>query len=871
MIITICVASPYSFEGSVIKFEELFRWCLENGVSQVVLSDTTFSGIVKFLETAKNYRVRAIIGLRVGDKTYIAKDSNELGRMFIIYNRYAKSQTQSARIEELLNQEFESISHPPIYYLPGQKEYFQAMVQYFGKSPETIATASYFKGFELKTNGNFTYDLRSSQTLYHGSEDFFPKLLENEKEYYARLKHEIELVKKFKFESYFHTVKRIVDIAKRNGVEIGPGRGSVVGSLLAYRLGITKVDPAKFGLLFERFLNEGRRDYPDIDLDVEDIQRQRLINVLRNEFGNVYNISAFATMPEKILKQYGPLADYLSDIPVQRTTHAAGVIISTTPLKVPLVPGTETIEWDMKDLEKLGYTKFDILGLKTLTVLKELREESKESKKIAQNPHLTRILNVNPDLFYQMLLELQNSEEGKKTYKYISAGFTDNIFQLDSFIAKQVVRDLKPATFEELVMAISLNRPGPIKAGITKEIRQLKLHKTFKFNIPQLKETYGFPIYQEQVMKIAMELAGLTSVQADELRKAIAKKDMGKVKETYEMLTRKLTELYGSEGKELSRVILTLGEYAFNKSHAVAYAHITYFMAYFKVNYPTLFYDVYLKYDTTILPTAVYNLQALGYTVSPPKLNIGAIVDRKNKQLREHIYTLPLYVVPGMSLEKSRNLQSQTFESFEEFVEKSGLSLSTVEVLIKIGAFDGLFESRRKAIQKLRSLRSGINPEVVKIGSKLFGKVLQKEEVKTEDDWERTQMEYDILKIAFTIPTKAENFLAPYSLAYALELPLGVHVTVKAGFGTDGKSVFKAHMPDGEYTLIYPNTYELGKLRVDYVLDEEPLKSEISKSTSGRGYERIVLPSKEVIQNARPIKNSFKTLFVKEVDRSVNA
>ncbi len=839
----------------MIKFGELFKWCLENGFDQVVLSDTTFCGVVKFLETAMIYKLKGIVGLRVDTETYIAKDTNDLKKMFSIYSTYGRT----PKLVELLKHNFESISQPPIYYLPGQESYFKALVEYFGKAPEKVSLVTDFKDFELKVRGEFRYDLKSTQTLhYEKSKDVLLELLKNEKEYYDRLKHEIELVKKFGFEGYFYTIKRIVDLARENNIEVGPGRGSAVGSLLAYRLGITKVNPMRFGLLFERFLNEGRRDYPDIDLDVEDIQRQRLISILKGEFANVYNISAFATMPEKVLNEYGPLSDYLSDIPVQRTTHAAGVIISTTPMDLPLAPGTETIEWDMKDLEKLGYVKFDILGLKTLTILKHIKEEAKRLWSFS-------VVSKNGELndFYDMLPEFEKTGEGKKTYKYISVGFTDNIFQLDSLIAKQVVRDLKPKKFEELVLAISLNRPGPIKASVTREIRQLKLKKEVKFKVPQLSDTYGFPIYQEQVMKIAMDLAGLTSVQADELRKAIAKKDISKVREIYETLTNKLVEIYGSEGKELARVILSLGEYAFNKSHAVAYAHITYLMAYFKINYPKLFYDIYLKHDTTILPTALYNLQALGFTIHPPKVNIGSSLAQNTEEAEEKTYVMPLYVVPGISPEKAEILQTQTFDSFEEFVEKSGFSLSTIEALIKIGTFDEIFGSRRKAIQKLRSLKSGINPEVVKIGSKLFGKVIQKEEVKVEDDWERTQMEYDILKVALTPPTKVENLLAPYSLAYSLGLPFGIHVAVKAGFGTDGRSVFKAHIPDGEYTLIYPNTYELGKLKIDYVLDEEPLKSEISKATAGNGYERIVLPNGEIIQNARPLKNSFKTLFVK--------
>ncbi|WP_448377295.1 DNA polymerase III subunit alpha [Fervidobacterium sp.] len=809
-----------------------------------MLSDTTFCGVAKFLKEAELNQIRGIVGLRVGTKTYIAKNTHELKQLFKAYN--------TKDIVEL-DKNFQYITQPPIYFLPGQEEYFNALCDYFGRKPERVGNAKDFEKFKLNIDGDFRYDLRSNQRLYHPLNDDISKFIKEEKEYPERLRYEINIIKEFGYEDYFHTVKRIVDIANVNGIEIGPGRGSVVGSLLAYRMGITKINPLKYDLLFERFMNEGRRDYPDIDLDVEDTQRQNLLKLLRKEFKVVYNISAFATIPEKILKEYGTLASYLSDIPVQRTTHAAGIIISTTEIDVPLVQDTETVEWDMKDLEGLEYVKFDILGLKTLTIFKELR---KYSKNIAQD--------ISQSL-YEEIDSIMSSENGKKTYKYIAAGFTDNVFQLDSSIAKQVVRDLKPNNFNELVLAISLNRPGPLRAGITKEICQLKVRKSKKYNVPVLSETYGLPIYQEQVMKIAMELAGLTSAQADELRKAIAKKDMSKIRETYEKLRNKLTELYGNEGKELSKIILTLGEYAFNKSHAVAYAHITYFMAYYKANYPKMFYDIYLRYDTTILPEVVYNLQALGYLVFPPKLKFSKVRDKE----KEDIYHLPLYIAPGISVEKADNLKEMTFETFEDFVEFSGLSLSNVEALIKIGTFDEIFESRRKAIQKLRSIRSGINPELARIGGKLFGKVVQKEELKVEDDWERTQMEYDILGVAMTPPTKVDNLLAPYSLAYSLDLPFGIHVGVKAGFGTDGKSIFKIHIPDGEYTMIYPNTYEVGRLKVEYLLDEEPLKNEISKSSylanqNGYGYEKITLPDGRSIENARPIKNGFKTVFIKD-------
>jgi len=818
--------SPYSFEGSVINFNELFSWASENNIYNVVLSDSTLHGVVKFLACAKQFKnsINAYIGYRITDLTFVFTNTDELYTFFDIYN--------SGKINENhLKQKFTYFKVQPIYYLPNQKEAYDTFCDYLG-IPENKRFYRNPKESILELSLPVPqYNLSADQKLPESNYDFLDDLLVKEQEYPERLQKEIRLIKAFNFEDYFFTIKRIVEIAKENDIEIGLGRGSAVGSLVAYRLGITKINPIEYNLLFERFLNEGRKDYPDIDLDVEDVHRQHLISLLKNEFGYIYNISTFSSIPKKFLETLPlDIKTTLEKIPLQRSTHAAGVVISTNPIHVPIVPQTDTLEWDMEDLQSLGYIKFDILGLKTLSIYKELKN------------------SVSTD---------QDPEKEKKTYRYISVGFTDNIFQLESPIGKVVVRDVKPSNIKELAIAISLNRPGPLRSGITNEIRNLKLQGKKKYEIPILEETYGLPIYQEQVMLIAMELAGFTSTQADTLRKAIAKKDTSNSSELFERIKSALVEKFGKIGEELTKSIIAFGEYAFNKSHAVAYAHLTYYMSYFKINYPTLFYDIYLKHDTSILSDAIYNLQALGYTVLPPKINA------LSKKQSEKVYTLPLYVLPGISYEKSIELQNKIFKNFEDFVENSGLTLSTVEALLKVGTFDDIFESRRKAIQKLRNLRTGFNPEVAKIGGKLFGKVVKLDDTKVEDDWERTNMEYEILGVALSLPTKVQNKLAPYSLAYCLDLPYAVHISVKAGYGTDGKSVFKLHVPDGDYTLIYPDKFEVGHFNVSYNLKHMPTKSEISKTSNNTNAEEIILPDGRSIQNARPIQNNFQTLIKK--------
>lgn len=842
--------SPYSFEGSIINFGKIFEWAINNGYQGIVLADTNLHGAVKFLKIAEKFRenISAYLGYRIEDNVIVFTNEDEVKEFIRLYN------LRNYGSEILMK--FKNFKITPCCYIPYKKsegrllneqiEVHKFLCSYLGK-PSVFATELDCALEVDMENPNYTLEtFRSSQRLPKAPDNFIERLYVQEELYKERIEHEIQLIKEFNLEDYFYTMKEIVEVAKKHGIIIGFGRGSAVASLVSYRLAITKIDPMKYDLLFERFLNSARKDFPDIDLDVEDERRQELIEALKKKFGYVYNISTFASIPRKLLESVPEnLHVILKNIPVQRSTHASGIIISTMPINAPLAAGTETLEWDMEDLQQLGYTKFDILGLKTLSIFKELTKTVRR--------HIKR-------------------KGGSEVYKIISAGFTDNVFQLDSSLGKAVVRDVSPKSLNELAIAISLNRPGPINSGVTQEIRNLKLKKERKYNIDILSETYGIPIYQEQVMKIAMELAGFSSAEADALRKAITKKDTLEMDELFKRLKKALVNKFGKEGLELSKSIQAFGEYAFNKSHAIAYAYLTYYMAFFKINYTDIFYDIYLKHDTSILKDAIYNLQVLNYEVLPPKIKSFSATagdDENNKNIKrgrkgQLIYNLPLYVLPGISYEKSVEIQNKKFRNFEDFVENSGLNLSTVEMLIKVGVFDEIFESRRKAIQKLRNIKSGVEPLVNKIGSKLFGKIIQRDDTKVEEDWERTNMEYEILNVALSLPTKVNNKLAPYCLAYSLDLHYATHVCVKAGYVTDGKSVFKYNIPDGYYTLIYPEKFEPGHYQVSYLVQTEIKKSEIIRAKKRDGDEEIILSSGGKILNARPLINTFKTILKKE-------
>ncbi|WP_241498715.1 DNA polymerase III subunit alpha [Fervidobacterium thailandense] len=836
-----CFSSAFSFDGSIITPEKVFTWAAKNDIDVLLLSDTTLCGIGNFILQSKLFpSLKLIVGIRLPDqphKTYFALTNNHLEGLVKAYNLGDLS-----GIKELPSLEF-----PPAQYLPGEEELWNAFQDILYKlkgqkipvpdeptQPRVIDTRTFELPKDLTTLFHTFggYNFNPNQRLPKAPDGFIETFvsLTHKGTQRERALKEIEVIKKKHFEDYFFTIYKIVELARKHDILLGPGRGSAVGSYLLHLMGVTSVDPLEYGLLFERFLNEGRQDYPDVDVDVEDERRQELIELLRKEFGYVYHISAFSTLPAKFLEGLPEkIVDELRTIPVSRTTHAAGLIISTVPLNAPISPGTNTLEWDMETLEKLGFVKIDVLGLKTLSVFKELKLKTGLEH-----------IPVND----------------RNVFRYLSTGFTDNVFQLDSKLGKMVVRDVRPTSLSELALAISLNRPGPIKAGITERIRKVKKEKRRLFEINILNETFGFPLYQEQVMLIALQLAGMTPAEADTIRRAISKGDITSFRELYERLERSLTTKFGRVGKELSRMILAFGEYTFNKSHAIAYAHLTYYMAYFKVNHPRLFYTVYLKHDTSVLEDAVYNLQTLGYRILPPTVRLGKVVGKSD----EDVFHLPFQIVPGISPVKAEELEQRIFASFEEFVESSGLSISTIEALIKVGAFDNVFESRRRAIQKLRTLRTGLNPEAQRL-ARLFGKRTEESDTKVEEVWERTLMEHETIGVGLTPPVDCQNSLAPYCLAYSLDLPYAVHIRIKAGFATDGVSVFKLNAPDGAYTLVYPSKLYEGFKRVIYLV-EEISPAEVSKLKATGGYEKIIADngkSTTVLENARPLLNRFET------------
>ncbi|HHQ48418.1 MAG TPA: DNA polymerase III subunit alpha, partial [Acidobacteria bacterium] len=451
-------------------------------------------------------------------------------------------------------------------------------------------------------------------------------------DYRARLAHELEIIEGMGFPGYFLVVWDFIRFAKDNGVPVGPGRGSAAGSVVSYALGITDIDPLEYDLLFERFLNPERISMPDIDIDFCQRERDRVIQYVRERYGedSVAQIATFNVLKARsAVKDVGrvmgmPYNDVdriaklipeelnitidraLKDSPELRSlvegdedvrqlvetatsleglarhcgVHAAGVVIAPEPLVnlVPLYRSSHdevVTQFDKDDVEALGLLKMDFLGLKTLTVIADTLASIERSEGSA--PDLTTIPFDDPEVF-----------------RLFSAGDTDGIFQFESSGMKDVLRKVQPQVFPDIAALNALYRPAPMQF-IDDYAARKHGTKPITYIFPELEEilaeTYGIIVYQEQVMRIAVKIAGFTMAQADTLRKAMGKKK----KEIIDREGENFVEGGVANGHPRNKVrklweqIVPFAQYGFNKSHSVAYAHVAYLTAYLKAHYPAHF------------------------------------------------------------------------------------------------------------------------------------------------------------------------------------------------------------------------------------------------------------------------------------------
>jgi len=587
--------------------------------------------------------------------------------------------------------------------------------------------------------------------------------------YRKRLKYELEIIERMGFASYFLIVADIIGYAKKKGIPVGPGRGSAAGSLVAYALDITEINPLEYGLLFERFLNPERKSLPDIDTDICMERRDEVLKYIFQKYGGkeyVAQIITFGKMQaravirdvgraldmsyqevDKIAKLIPPIlnitladavsaeprlrelakrdkrvqtllniAQALEGLPRHASTHAAGIVISGEKPLVHYLPlyrgnkGEVVTQFDMKGVERIGLIKFDFLGLKTLTVIDKTLSLIEKHK------------GIRPDLSKIPL-------DDKSTYQLLRCGDTIGVFQLESSGMKELLRRLKPNCFEDLIALIALYRPGPLESGMVDEFINRKYGKIpIKYELPQLepilKETYGVILYQEQVMQIAVTLAGYTLGEADNLRKAMGKK----LKELMAKERNRFIEGAIKKGipKEKAKYIFNLMEkfagYGFNKSHSTAYALIAYRTAYLKAHYPVEFMAALLTCEMSSMDELVKYVNECrdkNIEILPPDINhseIDFIVE--NGKIRFGLAAIKnVGISAAVEILKAR--KKGPFISLMDFCQRVDLqkvNKRVIESLIKAGAFDGLKVKRSqlmfilpKTIDKLQQKQRQIN------------------------------------------------------------------------------------------------------------------------------------------------------------------
>jgi DNA polymerase-3 subunit alpha len=638
------------------------------------------------------------------------------------------------------------------------------MIEAFKDVPEAIENTQKIAGL-----CNFEFKLGTIKLPYFpvpdqkNPDDYLKELcwqglktrrLKERREVIQRLEYELEIIKKTGFAPYFLIIADLINWAKDQGIVVGPGRGSVGGSLVAYLTGITNINPLQYNLLFERFLNPERVSMPDIDMDFTDVRRDEVIKYVSDKYGKdkVAQIITFGTMAARaVVRDVGRVLGYpysfcdriaklipfgftleetlnkidefrqlyAGDDKVQKlvefskklegvarhaSTHACGVVVSPEPLDnlVPLQRPTQNdsaivTQYEMRSIEDLGLLKMDFLGLKNLTIIENTIKlvEKIQGKQI-------EIEKIPYD--------------DKKTYKLLQRGETTCIFQLESSGMKRWLRQLQPSKFEDVVTMLALYRPGPMQF-IPEYVARKKKKRRIEYLHPKLKpileSTYGLPVFQEQMMQIAQVIAGFSLSEADILRKAIGKKIGSLLQKQKE----KFISGAVNQGikKEIAQKIwswfLPFARYGFNLAHSTGYGMIAFQTAYLKAHFPVEFMTSVLaseKQDVERIAFLLEECKRMGIKVLPPDINESyenfAVTDKN--QIRFGLLAIKNVghnVVEAIVKEREAHGKYQSIADFITRINCKDLNKKSMEALIKAGAFDKL-EERNKLLKNLERL-----------------------------------------------------------------------------------------------------------------------------------------------------------------------
>ena len=792
-LIPLKITTEYSLLKSLIKLPDLISFLLENNIKECAICDENLNGFMDFYLKCKENNIKPIIGLdTVYESMHIyVYAKNYLGYQELLKIDYLKDNMNLSYLENsnlLVIIPFKSID---IYEkLKYKDNVYIGFCNDIEKNNALLISdkivyvdnvrclfkkdISYLKYLKM-LNDNFVYNdnayyktssFEDIQTTYEFSKQinleipfdkkYIPKYNNSDNnyeylkklcilglnkrfngkvsnKYKERILYELDVINKMGFVDYFLIVYDYVLYAKKNDIFVGPGRGSAAGSLVSYSLGITNIDPIKYDLLFERFLNINRKKMPDIDIDFESDKRINMIEYVKNKYGfdkvavgltfnnykaklilrdlakllkvdsNVFdkfikNINSSLSLKEnyqnekvkKYIEMYSELKNlydisyHLEGLKKNTSTHAAGVIISSEKLG-KIIPisnedGTLKTGIEMPYLEKMGLLKMDFLALEKLNII------SKVSKKIKN-------FNIN-----------NIPLDDKKTLKIFYDADTDDIFQFESSYAKSVLDKLKITSFNELIVSLALVRPGA-----NKQIDEYLKNKKEGINLTGdlndiLGSTYGTIIYQEQVMKIFEKVGGYSLFEADDIRVAISKKKEDIINAQHDkFVSGGIKNGYSKEFVEkLFNKIKEFGGYGFNKSHSVAYALVSYQMAYLKANYPKefMFYLLENNKDISKCEKIFSSLKNSGYKLLKPNINYSI-----DKYAEKNGYILlPLNIIRGLTddiISKIIRVRENGFNDIFDFFVKTNsfLNKETYLILIKSGALD-IFKINKQTMIK---------------------------------------------------------------------------------------------------------------------------------------------------------------------------
>jgi len=705
----------------------------------------------KLYELAKQYTIPL---LAAGDCHYATQDDHEAHEIMLSLQTHNK------------------LDDPNRYTFGDCRVYMrtqQEMLDIFKDHPEAVWNSGKIADsctFDFKTGTLFFPKFEIPQE--HTSDSYFKYLcqqgldslfdqqrisLDQKNLYQERLNLETDLIIQMGFVGYFLVVSDFIRWARRNDIPVGPGRGSAAGSLVSWALEITNIDPLKYNLLFERFLNPERITMPDIDIDFCIEGRETVINYVKDKYGHdkVCQIITFGTMLAKgVIKDVGrvlglPFEDlnYITSlIPDQlritlkealeqeprlnelihnnpkvakvfdigfrlegltrhASKHAAGIVISPEPIDevlpvyIPAKSNELVTQYAMTELESIGFLKIDFLGLKNLTLIKRVTQ-------LIQQQH-GLLINID-------MLPLDDT----KTFELICAGKTSGVFQLESDGLKEVLRKLQPTCFEDIIAVNALYRPGPLGSGmvddfIERKHGRQKIRYVFNELEPILQETYGVIVYQEQVIKIASAIGGYSLGEADILRRAMGKKKVEVMAEQREIFVTKSREQQFDSKKagDLFDLMAYFAGYGFNKSHSAAYALIAYQTAYLKANYPAEFMASLISLESDNAEKMAFYLQEardMLLDILPPDINQSQIeFSVKNNKIR-----FGLRGIKNVGLASLQNIiverQKKSFKDLFDFCKRIDLRTSNkrvIENLIYAGAFDTLPGNRAQHINEL--------------------------------------------------------------------------------------------------------------------------------------------------------------------------